>query len=127
MSEMERILSETQEEKGKESGEMGKKLSLIEKEKADLVHELSVTKQQLKHIQGNLTELSKSFEDYQEKNNNHTNYLSPILERLKIISAESKNYSKFMEQYENNKSKLLKVSNYKIEHYEEKFLGDAIR
>ena len=44
---------------------MGKKLSLAEKEKADLSHELSLTKQQLKHIQGNLTELSKNFEDYQ--------------------------------------------------------------
>ena len=32
-----------------------------------------------------------------------------------------------MDQYENNKSKLLKVSNYKIENYEEKFLGDAVR
>ena len=59
------MLSETQEEKGKESGQMGKKLALVEKEKTDLTRELSMTKQQLKQIQSNLTELSKNFEDYQ--------------------------------------------------------------
>lgn len=43
------------------------------------------------------------------------------------MSKDCKDYTKFMEQYENGKNKLLKLSNYKIENYEEKFIGDAIR
>lgn len=53
--------------------------------------------------------------------------MKPMLQKLTEMSKNSQDYSRFLSVFENSKNKLMKISSTKIENYEQKFLGDAIR
>lgn len=78
-------------------------------------------------VQANLTELSRNFENYQLQNNTQAEYLHPISDKLSRLLEDTDEYLKFMNQFEASKSKLLKVSSYKLENYGSRSVGEIVR
>jgi hypothetical protein len=61
------------------------------------------------------------------QNNNQVGYLQPISEKLSHLLADSDEYVRFMNQFEMSKSKLMKISAFKLENYIDKPVGEIVR
>ena len=92
-----------------------------------MTEELEKSQGQIKNLQQNVTEISRSFENYQLQNNNQASYMQPIIEKLQKIFKETDSYTKFMNQFEASKNKLIKIGNFKVDNYGANYAGEAVR
>ena len=114
-------------DKTKNEGEKEKQLSALYKENQSLTEELDKNQKQIKSLQQSITEVSRNFENFQLQNNNQASYMQPIIEKLQKMFQEAESYTKFMNQFEASKNKLIKIGNFKVDSYGGGYTGDAVR